>query len=796
MFVLAEPLGALSAYRQFIVYRLVPSSTRPGKTDKLPIDPVTNTVVSAHDPKHWLSVDEAAAYAEMLGPAHGVGFVFTPNDPFWFLDIDSCDENGDWKQYAKDLASRFPGCAIEISSSGHGLHLFGCAGSYPTDHKTRYGEWFEFYTSGRFAALTSASCTGNIWTDHSAAVNQLITDYLTRDPNEGMADWTTGPVPQWRGSKDDDELISRMINSTGGMAAALGHKATFQQLWDADADALAKYWPETNPHKGRTYNASAADASLAQALAFWTGKDCERMERLMRRSALVRDKWDHHGTYLKLTIRNAVGRQTAVLEDKPVELAASIVLATDDGTPKPIRVAGSTYVSVDEQERIFTGCVYISTMNRALVPGGHLMKPESFRVMYGGAAFLMDDMNQKTTFDAWECFTQSRALRRPTAHDLCFRPELPPAAIVKQGGVELANSWWPIDTPCVAGDPTPFLTHMAKLFPDARDRELFLSYMAAIIQYPGVKFQWAPLIQGVEGNGKTFIITAIRRAIGDRYCHLPNIEDLASTGGKFTGWLRGKIFLGLEEVRIDDRRNLVEILKPIITNSSVEIQAKGQDQTMGDNRANIIACSNHKDAIPKSNKDRRWAIFYTAQQEETDLVRDGMGEDYMPKLWNWANADGFAIIHHYLKHFPIKDEMNPATLLHRAPQTTSTNEAIVLSAGAIEQEIQECIEQGLPGFCGGWISSLAFDKLLDRLNIARRIPPRKRRDILVGMGYDWHPALVEGRSTISVKPDGGRPRLFVKKGHILRSISDPHQACKKYESMQTDASIQLANFGS
>src|SRR3546814_2632418 len=50
----------------------------------------------------------------------------------------------------------------------------------------------------------------------------------------------------------------------------------------------------------------------------------------------------------------------------------------------------------------------------------------------------------------------------------------------------------------------------------------------------------------------------------------------------------------------------------------VEIQAKGQDQVTGDNRANFILTSNHKDAIVKTVNDRRYCVLFTAQQRSEE----------------------------------------------------------------------------------------------------------------------------------------------------------------------------------
>jgi hypothetical protein len=60
-----------------------------------------------------------------------------------------------------------------------------------------------------------------------------------------------------------------------------------------------------------TYNGSSAYIALALHLAFWTGKNMERIKNIMLRSALVRDKWDRE-KYLQDTIKNACAMSTDV----------------------------------------------------------------------------------------------------------------------------------------------------------------------------------------------------------------------------------------------------------------------------------------------------------------------------------------------------------------------------------------------------------------------------------------------------------------------------------------------------
>lgn len=318
MHILPQAFAALDRYRQFIVYRLVPRAGKPGKMDKLPITR-TREVASAHDPAIWLSSADAMAIAGAWGPEYGVGFVFTEADPFWFLDIDNClQSDNTWSPLAQTLIARLAGAAVEVSQSGRGLHIIGTGTPPPHGCKPRTGSPYasaglEFYHAGRFAALTGTHASGDAGADLSASLPALVAEYFPPDPgatdSDTPAQWTAAPVPGWGGPADDDELIALACTARGNNAArAFGGqtRATFLDLWMGDPSALGRAYPDN--YGNRAYDASSADAALASHLAFWTGKDCERIDRLMRQSGLVRDKWDKHRGYMRTTIMGAVGR--------------------------------------------------------------------------------------------------------------------------------------------------------------------------------------------------------------------------------------------------------------------------------------------------------------------------------------------------------------------------------------------------------------------------------------------------------------------------------------------------------
>jgi hypothetical protein len=53
------------------------------------------------------------------------------------------------------------------------------------------------------------------------------------------------------------------------------------------------------------------------------------------------------------------------------------------------------------------------------------------------------------------------------------------------------------------------------------------------------------------------------------------------------------LLIVIEEIFVSDRHNLMESLKPLITNPRIEIQGKGVNQITGDNMVNGLTSANH-----------------------------------------------------------------------------------------------------------------------------------------------------------------------------------------------------------
>lgn len=778
---LPAPLAALAQYRQFVAVRLVPDSRRPGKTDKIPINPRTLSAASSTDPATW------GTYAEAAATGLPVGFVLTATDPLWCLDIDGAAQpNGAWSPLALELVSALPGAAVEVSQSGSGLHIWGC-GTPPAHRCKNTALGIELYHTDRFMCLGNPdTATGNAWQDFTAQLAPVAARYF---PATGASDgarateWTDAPRRDWRGSTDDVDLIRRARDSRSA-GSIFGGRASFDDLWTANAGALTRAYP--TDAVGAEWGQSEADRALAQHLAFWTGCDCERMLRLMKQSALVREKWDRDD-YLPRTILSAVTDCREVCRDKSPsaeELAAaatpSAPVATEWTVPVGEKREGAAFIRPEAFPVVFNGCVYVESQNKAFVPGRYsLVKPDAFRVIFGGALYAMDDTGEKFEKCAWTAWTQNNFHRPPRVSGTCYRPDLPHGAVVYRQGESFVNTWLAANVADAPGDVGPFLNHLAKLLPDERDRQILLSYMAAVVQYPGRKFSWAPLVQGVPGNGKTLLSLVVREAVGHRHTSIPRADQISE---KFNAWLADCVFVMVEDIAARD--GMIEILKPMITGGALAIERKGIDAEVRDVVANFIFNCNGKDGLRKSRGDRRIAPFFTAQQTPEDVAAHGMLGDYFPCLYAWLEGPGYAHVTNFLRSYSIPDEFNPATMCIRAPHTTSTMEALQYGRGTAEQEIAEAIEQGRIGFRGDFVSSHWLDLLLR--DIRPGVPRVKRRALMEDLGYVAHPALTEGRVNNTVTPDGVKPRLYVRHGSPAWAIDTPAGVAQAYVAAQVD----------
>lgn len=301
------PLAPLTEFEQFIVYRL--EQDQDGSLDKVPLNPLTLHPASALDTANWLSHENALAVAEQHNyrtgrQLYGVGFTLTQGSNLWCVDVDGCfTPDGRLSRLAQEAYDAFPGAAVERSVSGRGIHIWA-TGPVPA-HAKRYASVegsVELYTSHRFIALCGDDAHGYAGNDFTDTIGRYAAHYFPPKENDGV-ELLDGPCKDWNGPRGDTELIAAAMVAEPVQVIPTGvtvqPNANFGDLWTRNVDVLRLRYPSAT---GKEFDASKADAALAKKLAFWTGRDVARMERLMHASALVRDKWQKRRGYLTETV--------------------------------------------------------------------------------------------------------------------------------------------------------------------------------------------------------------------------------------------------------------------------------------------------------------------------------------------------------------------------------------------------------------------------------------------------------------------------------------------------------------
>lgn len=823
MYVLPGALAPLAAYRQFVLVLFMPKREDDGtvilgETIKLPMNSHGRVVLAeiqpahgfpvyegsnAHNPHNWMGVNEAAALADSLPVPRdaikwGVGFVITADDDIMCLDLDKCTAPlGGWIPEVAAMIAKFPG-AVELSNSGRGLHVWArytgvMPGHGKKSDKLRGHSWMEFYTESRFMALGSTA--NGTMHDLTALLPGFIAEYfppMLIDTTEGGV-WREGPC-EGHTVLTDDDLIAKAMSRTrqvdpAGMFSNARPLPSFADLWTRDMSVLALAFPPDAA--GKEMNGSDADFALAKELAYWTGKDHARIERLMQQSGLVRDKWGtmrRNWTYLQQTILNGVAACTAVYH-KPAPPPLHLPGATGSKLVAKV-IDHNTFIGREDMAALFAGCVYVQDLNAILLPNGDIVDQARFKARFAGYTFAMDNANEtRPTKDAWDAFINNQVIAFPRVEGTLFQPGMGFQDVIERAGRNWVNVYKAPVVDRRPGDVTPFMNLLKKILPKGDDATILLSYMAAIVQYPGVKFRWAPFIQGTQGNGKSTLVECLKYALGRKYIFSVKAKMVTND---FNAWTEYNVLYIADDIYTTaDRNDIMEALKSLITDRDQPITLKGVDSIQKEICGNFIFTDNHKDAMKKTDDSRRLCTLYSAQQSKRDRVRDGLTKAFFAGPGGfvpWLESGGYAYVAEMLYTMPIDPRYNPAGECQEAPDTSATREAIIDGRTGVEHEVAEWIELGEPGFCGDFVSyDMLKRKLMETPQFSKSASPLKVKEMLGRLGYEMHRGLPEGRTVVDVQPDDKRAILYVKSDSAMADMDDAAVIAALYTDAQETA---------
>jgi hypothetical protein len=248
-----------------------------------------------------------------------------------------------------------------------------------------------------------------------------------------------------------------------------------------------------------------------------------------------------------------------------------------------------------------------------------------------------------------------------------------------------------------------FLKHLELTVADPRERELMLDWMAFVYANPGARVRWALLLWGIEGNGKSYFHRVLGRLMGQdsRTVTASLIEE------RFTDWAEGCRLIGIEEIRVSgtNKWRTLDKMKPFISNDEIQVEGKGMKAHVVPNFASYMLFTNHIDAIPVTEGDRRYFVVFTRHRTKQELLDQHGGDqgvkDYFQRLFDVSLA-GAGGIGRMLLDRQYGAEFDPNG---RAPDSRGREEMRMMHV----TEEDEAVTDALDRYRGPHVNELVID---------------------------------------------------------------------------------------
>ena len=253
---------------------------RDGRKTKIPYNPQTLLRAKSDDP----STFRPYAFAEdaHLG-GYVDGFGIRICNGYSAIDIDHCITDGFLSDAAVDICTTMQSYS-EKSPSGEGIRIIFKSSDFVFDKEKYYiknpNNGVEIYMDGvtnRFVTITGNTVYGYPVIENDEALQQILNKYMLRPVKKQKSDQKTNI----ENDLSEDQILSKAMKNYN-----------FSSLFNGDMTAY------NNDH-------SSADLALCNMLAFWTGKDFDKIDSLFKKSQLYREKWDRDD-YKKNTIEKAI----------------------------------------------------------------------------------------------------------------------------------------------------------------------------------------------------------------------------------------------------------------------------------------------------------------------------------------------------------------------------------------------------------------------------------------------------------------------------------------------------------
>ena len=275
------------------------------------------------------------------------------------------------------------------------------------------------------------------------------------------------------------------------------------------------------------------------------------------------------------------------------------------------------------------------------------------------------------------------------------------------------------------------------LFPEQAHRFMVMDFLVHCVRFPEKKLKYALLIKGSENEGKTLLADLVAKLIGDSNCAVVNSDALME---KHNGWVYEKLFCVVEEVSIPGREatQVLNKLKPVITNATIPVRRMGKDFTRERNFANLYLTTNEDDALRMEIDNTRYLVLFTRFRTNEEVkawqaaLREADGLEYPRRLYEEIQNRPAQFLEAFAKYefseYYDADARAPMTIFKAIMSEGNKSE----ERGLLEDILAN---GGLPGITADVLVWTAFRALLDQKDMSPHLKGGGVAKFLKPFGY-------------------------------------------------------------
>jgi hypothetical protein len=249
--------------------------------------------------------------------------------------------------------------------------------------------------------------------------------------------------------------------------------------------------------------------------------------------------------------------------------------------------------------------------------------------------------------------------KRSKALAVVLLPNRDPGLVSVDGG-NIYNLWTGLGVQPVPGEWPRIKYHLEEVICGGNEEyySYLLGWLAACVQHPERQGEVAVVFKGGRGTGKGTVGRMLARLFGQHYFHAVSSGQVA---GRFNAHLRDTVVLFADEAFFAGDKKNEGVLKAIITEDIIAIEAKFVDIAQVKNRLHIVMATNEDWAVPAGTDERRFFILQISDVHKQDTV-------YFKELNDAINGEELPAFLHSLLEVDLSDFE-----VRSVPQTDALN---------------------------------------------------------------------------------------------------------------------------